>query len=268
MSSKKTSEPTSQRSAILRVVLLLFALAMIAWFQRPDGRLHVFFPAVQGDAILIQTPHGQYVLIDGGADPSALANVLGKRMPFWQRDLMAVVLTAPDLRRLSGQLAAVQHYQAKRALVTPAALTGGNATVREWRRILSEQAGVQIRIADHRHVPQPRRRTGIEPQPQPIRILDLAVLFDGRRLEPDRLERAAAEPARLRTRPLEERDQRTGAAELITEVEVVAVRVVEVDGLLDQREAELVSVEVERPLRVGADTSDVVQARQLHDAEV
>ena len=45
------------------------------------------------------------------------------------------------------------------------------------------------------------------------------------------------------------------------------MRVVEVDRLLDEREAEPVAIEVERPLRVGADARDVVQARQLHDAE-
>jgi beta-lactamase superfamily II metal-dependent hydrolase len=132
-------QPASHRGAILRILLLLIALASVAWFQRPDGRLHLFFPAVAGDAVLIQTPRGEFVLIDGGADPAALANTLGKRMPFWQHDLAAIVLTAPDLQRLPGQLAIAQRYQARRALVTPAALSGGNATVREWRRILRER---------------------------------------------------------------------------------------------------------------------------------
>ena len=49
---------------------------------------------------------------------------------------------------------------------------------------------------------------------------------------------------------------------------MVAVRVVEVDGLLDEREAEPVAIEVERPLRVGADARDVVQAQQLHASGV
>jgi hypothetical protein len=141
-----TPTPTSHRGTILRAILLLMMLAAIAWFQRPDGRLHLFFPAVAGDAILIQTPRGEFVLIDGGADPAALVNTLGKRMPFWQRNLAAVVLTAPDLQRLPGQLAAIQRYSAGQALVTPIALRGGNATVREWRRILAEQ-GTPLRAA-------------------------------------------------------------------------------------------------------------------------
>ena len=63
------------------------------------------------------------------------------------------------------------------------------------RRVLVEEAGVEIGVADHGDVAQPRRLAGIEPQPQPVGILDLALLLDERRLEPDRLERAAAEPA-------------------------------------------------------------------------
>ena len=42
------------------------------------------------------------------------------------------------------------------------------------------------------------------------------------------------------------------------------MRIVEVDGLLDEREAELVAVEVERALRVGADARDVVEPVELH----
>ena len=53
-----------------------------------------------------------------------------------------------------------------------------------------------------------------------------------------------------------------GAPTVVAEVEVVAVRVVEVDRLLDEREAEPVAIEVERLLRVGADARDVVQPRR------
>ena len=53
-----------------------------------------------------------------------------------------------------------------------------------------------------------------------------------------------------------------GRADLVTEVQVIAVRVVEVDRLLDEREPELVAVEVERPLRVAAHARDVMEARR------
>lgn len=138
MSMEQKPAPNTSRSLLLRIMLLAMALVAVAWVERPDGRLHLLFPAVPGDAVLIQTPRGEFVLIDGGADPAALANALGAYMPFWKRDLAAVVLTASDMRRVPGQLAALQRYQARQSLVTPVALSGGNATVREWRRILAE----------------------------------------------------------------------------------------------------------------------------------
>src|SRR5262249_22016756 len=101
-----------------------------------------------------------------------------------------------------------------------------------------------------------------------VRVVELRLVLDDRRLEPDGRERPAAEPARLRARPLEERDQRSRPPDLVAEVEVVAVRIVEVDGLLDEREAEAVAVEVERLLRIRAHASHVVQPRQLHGAAV
>src|SRR5438874_1879473 len=100
-----------------------------------------------------------------------------------------------------------------------------------------------------------------------VGILRLDLLAHVRRGQPDRLERAAAEPAALGARPFEERDQRAGASDLVAEVEVVAVRVVEVDRLLDEREPEL-PIEVERLLRVRADARDVVESRQLHPASL
>ena len=48
-------------------------------------------------------------------------------------------------------------------------------------------------------------------------------------------------------------------ADLVAEVEVVAVRIVEVDRLLDEREAELVAVVVRGLLGVLADARDVVE---------
>ncbi len=57
--------------------------AVVVWavaIQLPDGRLHVSFLDVgQGDAILITTPSGARVLVDGGPDPDRLRGYLGRR---------------------------------------------------------------------------------------------------------------------------------------------------------------------------------------------
>jgi len=129
------TQPALRPLLLLGVLVLL--LAGLAWWQRPDGRLHVFFLDTPGDAALIFTPSGDAVLLDGGADPVALALHLGERLPFWQRNLEAVVLTQGGAQRLPGQVAALERYRAGLALA-PAALPD-TAPVREWRRLLEQQ---------------------------------------------------------------------------------------------------------------------------------
>jgi hypothetical protein len=126
------------------LVLVLLVLLALAWRSRPDGYLHVFFLDVPGDALLIQTPDGSFVLVDGGADPVALPLHLGQHMPFWQRTLAMVILTHADEERLPGQVAALARYRARLA-VAPAGLLPEQDT-REWARLLDAQ-GTPVHIA-------------------------------------------------------------------------------------------------------------------------
>ena len=80
---------------------LIWALAL----TQPDGRLHLHFLNIgQGDGILIQTPSGRQVLIDGGADPQQLMQELGAVMPFWDRSLDLVLMTHPDKDHMAAQV--------------------------------------------------------------------------------------------------------------------------------------------------------------------
>jgi competence protein ComEC len=123
---------------------MALALALLAWRAWPDQRLRVIFLETKGDAALIQTPAGGYVLVDGGSDPAALAAALGRHLPFWRRDLDAAVLTSADGARLPGQVAALARYRAGVAIAPR--LTRRGAMLDEWRRLLSEQ-GTPIRAA-------------------------------------------------------------------------------------------------------------------------
>jgi hypothetical protein len=124
--------PLWRRLAIPALCLLLLLGA--AWLQRPDGRLHVTVLPAPGDAFLIQTPAGRFVLIDGGRDPAMLALLLGRELPFWRRDLLATLLTRGDGQRLPGQVAALARYRAGLALA-PAGLSQGGVAG-EWRRLV------------------------------------------------------------------------------------------------------------------------------------
>jgi beta-lactamase superfamily II metal-dependent hydrolase len=130
-----SAEPSLLRRFAPRIGLMLAALLTLALIQRPDDRLHVFFPALRGDAALVQTPNGMYLLIDGGSDPDALVTALGRRMPFWQRDLALVILTSPGD---AAQVAALERYRAHRALALPS--NAPNATRDAWRRLLARDA--------------------------------------------------------------------------------------------------------------------------------
>lgn len=131
----KAAPPAYVRA--LRLLLpILACLALAAWLQRPDGRLRVTLLETRGDALLIQLPDGRFALVDGGGDPARLTVLLGRAMPFWRRDLAAVLLTRADARRLPGQVAALARYRPALALAPPGMPAGGAAG--EWRRLVRE----------------------------------------------------------------------------------------------------------------------------------
>jgi competence protein ComEC len=54
-----------------------------------------------GQAVLLRGPHGA-ILIDGGPSPAKLNDELGTQLPPWQRNLDAIVITAPSLGHIGG----------------------------------------------------------------------------------------------------------------------------------------------------------------------
>jgi len=68
-----------------------------------------FFAVGQGDAVLVETPGGKHVLIDGGPDRTVLTKV-GQTLPPWKRRLDALVLTHPDADHVTGLAAVLERY--------------------------------------------------------------------------------------------------------------------------------------------------------------
>jgi competence protein ComEC len=64
---------------------LLFLCTSVVWrdtISEGDGRLHItFFDVGSADAILVQTPAGRSVLINGGPSTTRLSESLGRRLP-------------------------------------------------------------------------------------------------------------------------------------------------------------------------------------------
>ncbi len=49
----------------------------------------------QGDAVLIQTPYDQNILIDGGDTNAQILQQLPKFMPFWDREIDMIMISHP-----------------------------------------------------------------------------------------------------------------------------------------------------------------------------
>lgn len=88
------------------LVGVLFIATCFVWTAvfatETNGNLVVAFLDVgQGDAIFIQAPNGNQVLIDGGKGGSVLSE-LGALMPFSDRTIDTVIATHPDMDHIGG----------------------------------------------------------------------------------------------------------------------------------------------------------------------
>ena len=121
-------------------LLGLVVSAVLVWaavLSLPDGRLHISFLDVgQGDAILLRSPEGHVVLVDGGPDPLLLSSRLGQILPFWQRRIDLVVATHADSDHLAGLLRLVERYHVEQVL-QPADMGRGPLATR-WIELLAE----------------------------------------------------------------------------------------------------------------------------------
>ena len=90
----------------ITVVTVLAVLVMVTWraaFTVPDGKLHVTFLDVgSADAILIETPSGRHILINGGPSATILSDGLGRRLPPINRHLDWLVIASTQENQLSG----------------------------------------------------------------------------------------------------------------------------------------------------------------------
>jgi competence protein ComEC len=84
---------TATAFAGLGIAVLVAAIVL----SRPDGNLHVWLLDMgQGNALLVQTPGGAHLLVDGGRFPSRLLTALGDRLPFNKQTIDVLAITQPD----------------------------------------------------------------------------------------------------------------------------------------------------------------------------
>ena len=112
---------------------------MVAWqvaFHAPDGRLHLALLDVgKGDALLIQTPGGRSVLVDGGSSPVKLSQGLGRRLPLTRRRLDWLVVGAPGTEHVLALPRLLERFPAENVLW--AGESKGNAAARNLQEYLT-----------------------------------------------------------------------------------------------------------------------------------
>ena len=130
------------------LIAVLITAAILIWIavaSLPDGKLHVvFFDVGEGDAIFIETPRGQQILIDGGPSPTTLISALGRRMPFWDRSLDLVILTHADEDHLAGLIPVLERYRVGQVLDT--GYEHNNPMYECWLELISEK-GIPTNLA-------------------------------------------------------------------------------------------------------------------------
>jgi competence protein ComEC len=109
---------------------VLVATAGFAFSSRDEApRLRVTVLDVgQGDAILIQTPDGQDILVDGGPGRAVL-RALGNELSWRDRSFEMVVVTHPDGDHFYGLVDVLDRYDVRRVIVGSTLVESGHEVV-------------------------------------------------------------------------------------------------------------------------------------------
>ncbi len=94
-------------------LLVLLAANSVLWsIPLPQGLTVSFLDIGQGDSVLIQGPTGAKLLVDGGPDSSVLREV-GSVLPFWDKEINAVLATHPDQDHIGGLPDILRRYEVR-----------------------------------------------------------------------------------------------------------------------------------------------------------
>ena len=98
-------------SAAVLSGMAIIALTGAIYVSRPDGNLHIWLPDVgHSNAVLVETPHGAHILVDGGRFPSRLLTAIGDHLPFTDQEIEVLVITQPDEFDTGALIAVLARY--------------------------------------------------------------------------------------------------------------------------------------------------------------
>jgi competence protein ComEC len=129
------------RNFVLSILVVLASLNVLAWIAvfdlaKPQFLEVNFFDVGQGDAIFIQTPKRNQILIDGGQS-SVILEKLGKEMPFWDKSIDLVILTHPERDHLIGLLEVLKKYKVENIFWT--GIKRDTSEYQEWQKLIKKE---------------------------------------------------------------------------------------------------------------------------------
>lgn len=133
---------------MLGIVLAMMCLAAgvtlsTAFREDRAGILRVSFLDVgQGDAILIDSPTGRQVLIDGGPADGGVVRRLGALLAWHDRAIDVVIPTHPDADHIAGLIDVLARYQV--GLILRPSVSGETETARALVETLRQEGAAQI----------------------------------------------------------------------------------------------------------------------------
>ncbi len=135
----------------LAILLVWLSVSGIMLFvsAAPDGLEIDFLDVGQGDSILIKTPYGQNILIDGGPDDSVLEE-LAKHLPWMERRLDLVILTHQHEDHLAGLLPVLEKYQVDKIVYSSA--SGTKAMAEAWFSAIDYEGAEIIKPLLHEEI--------------------------------------------------------------------------------------------------------------------
>jgi len=136
-------------------LVALGSITLLVWratLAAPDGRLHLYVLDVSrgsssGEALLLQSPSGRYLLIDGGPSSSLLSDALGRRLPLLHRQLDWVIIAGTKENQIAALSRVLERYPPSNVLWSETITQTNSArylkeSLAQWNvRVIPTQAG-------------------------------------------------------------------------------------------------------------------------------
>lgn len=148
----------SQRIKLVHLVVIIclsvFAFSTHSTASQKDGLLKIYFLNVgQGDAIFIETPNGNQILVDGGPDNRVIQE-LAKVMPFYDHDIDMVIASHPHADHIAGLVEVLKRYdvinilEAKESYTSPVFPVWREDEINENANLIEAKAGQEVDLGN------------------------------------------------------------------------------------------------------------------------